>query len=193
MSRSRTHRTLGILTALCLCASLAQAGEKSSLLPILSGSDGSKVWVEVSYSGNMAKAAPVMEIPGKTIRQMATAGETGTRLLPPSAVDDGVSRPEGTDIGKWIERHKSLAVREGPEGVSLGNAFDLVGNLREAIRTKRGSREKLEAIAGTLKRETTAREPLAGPGGPGERSAINLAAESGISPAGRVHPRIEIP
>ena len=160
---------LGILTALCLCASLAQAEEKSSLLPILSGSDGSKVWVEVSYSGNMAKAAPVMEIPGKTIRQMATAGETGTRLLPPSAVDDGVSRPEGTDIGKWIERHKSLAVREGPEGVSLGNAFDLVGNLREAIRNKRGSREKLEAIANTLKRE------------------------SAISSTGRVHPRTGIP
>ncbi|HJX74540.1 MAG TPA: hypothetical protein VJ307_10345 [Candidatus Deferrimicrobiaceae bacterium] len=193
MSRRRTHRMLGILTALCLCVSLAQAEEKSSLLPIVSGSDGSRVWVEVSYTGNRAKAVPIMEIPEKTIRQMATVGETGTRLLAPPAVDDGISRPEGTDVGKFLERHKSLAVREGPEGVSLGNAFDLVGNIREAVRNNRGNREKLEAIADTLKRASAAREPLAGTSGPGIRSAINLAAESGISPTGRVRPRIEIP
>ena len=39
----KTHWMLGILTALCLRASLAQAWEKSSLLPIVSGSDGSRV------------------------------------------------------------------------------------------------------------------------------------------------------
>ena len=131
---------LGILTALCLCASLGQAEEKSSLIPIVSGSDGSRVWVEVSYTGNRAKAVPIMEIPEKTIRQMATAGETGTRLLAPPTVDDGISRPEGADVGKFLERHKSLLVREGPEGVSLGNAFDLVGNIREAARNPRCKR-----------------------------------------------------
>jgi len=184
---------LGILTVLCLCSSLAQAEEKSSRLPIVSGSDGSRVWVEVSYTGNRAKATPIMEIPEKTIRQMATVGDTGTRLLAPSAVNDGISHPEGTNVGKILERHKSLVVREGPEGVSLGNAFDLVGNIREAVRNNRGSREKLEAIADTLKRASAAKEPLAGRSGPGIQSAINLAAESGISPNGRVHPHIEIP
>ena len=171
---------LGILTAVCLCASLAQAEEKSSLLPIVSGSDGSRVFVEVSYTGNRAKAVPIMEIPEKTIRQMATVGETGTRLLAPSAVNDGISRPEGTNVGKFLDRHKSLVVREGPEGVSLGNAFDLVGNIREAI-------------ADTLKRASAAKEPLAGTSGPGIRSAINLASESVTSPTGSVRPRIEIP
>ncbi|MGZ8439796.1 MAG: hypothetical protein ACXWXD_03315 [Candidatus Deferrimicrobiaceae bacterium] len=193
MSKRRTHRMLGILTALCLCAALAQAEEKSSRFPIVSGSDGSRVWVEVSYTGNRAKAVPIMEIPEKTIRQMATVEETGTRLLAPSAVNDGISRPEGFNVGKFLKRHKSMAVREGPEGVSLGNAFDLVGNIREAARNNRGNQEKLEAIADTLKRASAAREPLAGTSGPGIRSAINLAAEPGISPNGRVRPRIEIP
>ena len=193
MSRRRTHRTLGILTVLCLCTSLAQAEEKSSLFPIVSGSDGSRVWVEVSYTGNRAKAVPVMEIPGTTTNLLATAGETGTRLLAPPAVDDGISRPEGTDVGKFLERHKSLVVREGPEGVSLGNAFDLVGNIREATRNKGGNREKLEAIAAVLEHASPAKEPLVGMSGPGIRSAINLPAEPGNSPTGRVHPRIEIP
>ena len=184
---------LGILTALCLCASLAQAEEKSSLHPIVSGSDGSRVWVEVSYTGNRAKAVPVMEIPEKTIRQVACAGETGTRLLESPAADDGISRPEGADVGKFLERHKSLLVREGPEGVSLGNAFDLMGSIREAARNHRGNREKLEAIADTLKRASAAKEPIAGTSGPGIRSAINLASESGISSTGRSRPRIEIP
>lgn len=195
MSRRKTYRTLGMLTAVCLCATLARAEEKSSLFPIVSGSDGSRVFVEVSYSGNRAKAAPIMEIPEKTTLHLATVGETGTRLLAPPPVKDGVSRPGGTDVGKFLERHKSLMVREGPEGVSLGNAFDLVGNIREAMKNKRGNREKLEETADTLKRASAAREPLAGTGGPGIRPHVHLAAESGISPTGldRVRPRLEFP
>jgi hypothetical protein len=184
---------LGLLTAVCLCASLAQAEEKSSRFPIVSGSDGSRVFVKVSYSGNGAKAAPIMEIPEETIRHMATVGETGNRLLATPDVKDGISRPEGTDIGKFLERHKSLVAREGPEGVSLGNAFDLMGDIQEAGKNKRGNREKLEAIADTLKRASAAREPLAGMGGPGIRPPIHLAADSGISPTGRVRPRIDSP
>jgi hypothetical protein len=184
---------LGILTAMCLCASLAYAEEKLSLFPIVSGSDGSRIFVEVSYNGYRAKAVPIMEISEKTICHMATVGETGTRLLAPPAVEDGISRPEGIDVGKFLERHKSLVVREGPEGVSLGNAFDLMGNIREAIRNNRGNREKREAIADTLKRSSAEREPLAETSGHGIRSSINLASESGISPTGRARPRIEFP
>jgi hypothetical protein len=184
---------LGILTAMCLCATLALAEEKLSLFPIVSGSDGSRVRVEVTYTGNRAKAVPVMQISEKTICRMAAVGETGTRLIEPPAVDYGTSRPEGTDVGKFLERHKSLLVREGPEGVSLGNAFDLVGNIREATRNKRGNREKLEGIEAPLKRAPAAKEPLAGTSGPGIRPAIHLSAESGISPSGRVRPHIEIP
>jgi hypothetical protein len=184
---------LGILTAVCLCASLVQAEEKSSLFPIVSGSDGSRIFVEISYNGNRAKAAPIMEIPEKTIRHMATVGETGNRLLAPTDVKDGISLPEGTDVGKSLERYKSLVVREGPEGVSLGNAFDLVGNIQEAIKNERGNREKLEAIADTLKRASAPREPLAGTGGHGIRSPVHIAAESGISPNGRVRPPIDFP
>jgi hypothetical protein len=193
VSRRKTYRMLGILTAACLCASLAQAEEKSSLFPIVSGSDGSRIFVEVSHDGNRAKAAPIMEIPEKTIRHMATVRETGNRLLAPTAAKDEISLPEGTDIGKSLERHKSLVVREGPEGVSLGNAFDLVGNIQEAIKNERGNREKLEAIADTLKRASAPREPLAGTGGHGIRSPIHIAAESGISPTGRVRPPIDFP
>jgi hypothetical protein len=184
---------LGMATALCLCAFLAQAGEKSSILPIVSGSDGSRIWVEVSYTGNRAKAVPIIEIPQKTIRQAATVEETGTRLFALPAADGGNPPPEGTSVGKFLERQKSLAVREGPEGVSLGNAFDLVGDIQEAIRDKRGGGEKLEAIASTLKRASAGREPLAGAVGPETRSAIPLSAEAGTSPTSRVRSRIEIP
>jgi hypothetical protein len=184
---------LGMMTALCLCASPAQAGEKSSLLPIVSGRDGSRVWVEISYTGNRAKAVPFIEIPEKTCRQAATIEETGTRLLALPAADGDNPPPEGIDVGKFLERQKSLAVREGPEGVSLGNAFDLVGDIQEAIRDKRGGREKLEAIASTLKRASAEREPVAGEGGPETRSAIHLPAESGSSPANHVRSRIELP
>jgi hypothetical protein len=189
----RTYRMLGILTAMSLCASLVHAEEKWSLFPIVSGSDGSRVFVEVSYTGYKAKAVPIMQISEKTTCHMADVGETGTRLIASPALEDGISLPEGNGVGKFLERHKSLLVREGPEGVSLGNAFDLMGNIREAIRKNRGNREKREAVADTRKRSSAEREPLAGTSGPGIRSSIHLASESGISPIERGRPRIEFP
>jgi hypothetical protein len=75
VSKISAHRMLDILTSLCLCASLAQVGEESSLLQIGSGSDGSRVCGEVSYIGSRAKAAPIspiMETSEKAIRQVAT-------------------------------------------------------------------------------------------------------------------------
>ena len=56
-----------------------------------------------------------------------------------------------SDIGDIVKRHKSLVIREDPEGVSLGNALDLVGGIREALEKGRRKEEKLQGISRVLK------------------------------------------
>jgi hypothetical protein len=147
--------------------------------------------VEVSHSGNRAKAVPYIEIPGETVRQVATVGEAGNGLLAPPPVGEEKERKGRIDVGDFLERHKSLVVREGPEGVSLGNAFDLVGNIRDAMKKGRGNREKLEAIVSTVKRGPAGGEPVPGMAEPGERSVASVSGESGLPSAGRVRSRLE--
>lgn len=119
-------RMVRIATILCLSATLAPAEDNPAPIPIFSGDDGSRAWVEVSRSGNRTKAVPVLEISGKTVRKMTAGDDTGRGLLTPPAKDGGKAVKKRADIGNIVERHKSLVIREGPEGVSLGNAFDLL-------------------------------------------------------------------
>ncbi len=133
----------------------------SGHVPIFSGDDGNRAWVEVSRSGNRMKAVPVLEISGKTVRKMTAGDDTGRGLLTPPARDGGRAVKMRADIGDIAERHKSLVIREGPEGVSLGNAFDLVGEIREALKTGRRKEEKLQGIFRALKHVPDAKKPVA--------------------------------
>jgi len=191
LARRGVRRRFGIATVLFLCTALAQAGEEPSQIPFFAGSDGSRAWVEVSHSGNRAKAVPYLEIPGETVRKVATVGEAGNGLLAPPPVGEEKERKGRIDVGDFLERHKSLVVREGPEGVSLGNAFDLVGNIRDAKRKGQGNRERLEAIVSTVKRGSAGGEPDPGMAESGERSVASVSGESGLPSADRVRSRLE--
>jgi len=191
LARRGVRRRFGIATVLFLCTALAQAGEEPSQIPLFAGSDGSRAWVEVSHSGNRAKAVPYLEIPGETVRKVATVGEAGNGLLAPPPVGEEKERKGRIDVGDFLERHKSLVVREGPEGVSLGNAFDLVGNIRDAMKKGQGNREKLEAIVSTVKRGSAGGEPDPGMAESGERSVASVSGESGLPSADRVRSRLE--
>lgn len=165
--RSFCHKAL-VAAILALPAALALAGDRPTLIPIFSGNDGSRVCIEISQSGERAKAVPILEIPGETVRRMSTADETGPGLLAPPA---GVKGEEGkgqVDVGKFLTRHQSLLVREGPEGVSLGNGFDLLGDIQEALRKRRRAREKPEGFVSTRKNATGDREPVSGLAEPAE-------------------------
>ena len=138
--RSGCHMVL-FAAMLVLPAALSQADDGPTLIPIFSGNDGSKVRIEVSHSGERAKAVPVLEIPGKTVRQLSTADEIGSGLLAPPAEVEGKESKEQVDVGNFLKRHQSLLVREDPEGVSLGNGFDLMGDIQDALEKRKRSRK----------------------------------------------------
>jgi hypothetical protein len=158
-------RIARIATILCLSATLAQAEDMPGPIPIFSVDDGSRAWVEVSRSGDRAKAVPVLEISGKTARKMTAGEDTGRELLTPADGDGEGAVKMRVDGGDIVKRHRSLVVREGPEGVSLGNALDLVGEIREALKKGRRNEEKLQGISRALKHVPDAKRPAAGPAG----------------------------
>jgi hypothetical protein len=160
----------------------------SGPVPIFSGDDGSRAWVEVSRSGNRAKAVPFVEIPGKTVRKMTAGDDTGRGLLTPPAKGGGRAVKMRADIGDIVERHKSLVIREGPEGVSLGNAFDLMGEIREALKKGRRKEEKLQGIFRALKNVPDAKKPVAGPANAAARPVTYRPEDSGFSASGSVRP-----
>ncbi|MGB7971657.1 MAG: hypothetical protein WCF31_06790, partial [Candidatus Deferrimicrobiaceae bacterium] len=96
-------RIVRIATILCLSATLAQAEDLSGPVPIFSGNDGSRAWVEVSRSGNREKAVPVLEISGKTVRKMTAGGDTGRGLLTPPAKDGKKAVKMRADFGDIVE------------------------------------------------------------------------------------------
>ena len=151
-----------IATILCLSATLGQAEDRPAPIPIFSGDDGSRAWVEVSRSGNRTKAVPVLEISGETVRKMTAGDESGRELLTPPARDGRGAVKKRTDIGDIVKRYKSLLIREDPEGVSLGNALDLMGEIQEALNTGRGNNEKREGILRALQHVPGEKEPVAG-------------------------------
>lgn len=176
-------RMVRIATILCLVATLGQAEDRPAPIPIFSGDDGSRAWVEVSRSGNRTKVVPFLEISGKTVRKM-TAGDdddTGRGLLTPPAKDEGKAVKMRTDIGEIVKRHRSLLIREGPEGVSLGNALDLMGEIQEALNTGRGTQEKRGDIFRALMRLPGEKEPVAGSADAAARPVTNLPEDSGLS------------
>ncbi|MDH3237679.1 MAG: hypothetical protein OEM47_03990 [Deltaproteobacteria bacterium] len=174
-------RMVRIATILCLFATLGQADDRPAPTPIFSGDDGSRAWVEVSRSGNRTKAVPVLEISGKTVRKMTAGDDTERGLLTPPAKDGGGAVKMRTDIGDIVERHKSLVIREGPEGVSLGNALDLMGEIQEALNTGRGNQEKREGIFRALMHVPGEKEPVAGSADAAARQVMNLPEDSGLS------------
>lgn len=151
-----------IATILCLSATLGQAEDRPAPIPIFSDDDGSKAWVEVSRSGNGTKAVPVLEISGKTVRKMTAGDDTKRGALTPPAKNGGRAVKMRADMGDIVEWHKSLVIREGPEGVSLGNAFDLMGEIQWELNKDRGNQEKLEGIFRALKHVPGEKEPVAG-------------------------------
>ena len=165
--RSGCHMVL-IAAILVLPAALAQGDDEPTLIPILSDSDGHRACIEVSRSGEREKAVPVLEIPGKTVRQLSTADETGSGLLAPPAGVEGEDGKKQVNVGKFLTRHRSLLVREGPEGVSLGNAFDLVGDIQDALEKKRRTREKSGGSVTTRKGAPGDGEPVSGLADPAE-------------------------
>lgn len=179
--RSSCHMVL-VAAILVLPAVLAQAGERATLIPVFSGSDGSRACIEVSHSGERAKAVPVLEIPGETVRRMSTADETETGLLAPPAGVEGEEGKRQVDAGKFLTRHRSLLVREGPEGVSLGNGFDLLGDIQDALRKRRRARQKPEGFVSTGKSTTGDREPVSG--------LAEHAETSGTAPPGDFRSRL---
>lgn len=123
-----------------LPAALARAGDSPTLIPLYSGSDGSSASIEVSRSGKRATAIPVLEIPGVAARKTTGGGESGAGTIAPSTGVGGEKGNERIDADGFLKRHRSLLVREGPEGVSLGNGFDLLGDIQEALHNRKNKR-----------------------------------------------------
>jgi len=153
----------------------------SGPVPIYSSDDGSRAWVEVSRSGNRAKAVPVLEISGKTVRKMSADGDTGRGSLTPPAKDGKRAVKMRADIGDIAERHKSLLIREGPDGVSLGNAFDLMGEIREALKKGRRKEEKVQGVFRALKNVPGTKKPGAGSAGTAARPVSYRPEGAGFS------------
>jgi len=188
LTGSPALRIVRIATILCLSATLAQAEDLSGPVPIFSGDDGSRAWVEVSRSGNRAKAVPVIEISGKTVRKMTAGDDTGRGLLTPPAKDGKRAVKMRADFGDIVERHKSLVIREGPDGVSLGNAFDLMGEIREALKKGHRKEEKVQGVFRALKHVPGTKNPGAGSAGTAARPVTSLPEDSGFSVSAGARP-----
>lgn len=187
MTGSPALQIVRIATILCLSATLAQAEEMSGPVPIFSGDDG-RAWVEVSRSGNRAKAVPVLEISGKTVRKMTADDDTEAGLLIPPAKDGKKTGKVHAGIGDIAERHKSLVIREGPDGVSLGNAFDLMGEIQDALKKGRGKEEKVQGVFRALKQVPDTKKPVTGSEGTAAGPVTSRPEESGFSASGGVSP-----
>ncbi len=187
MTGSPALRIVRIATILCLSATLAQAEEMSGPVPIFSGDDG-RAWVEISRSGNRAKAVPFLEISGKTVRKMTAGDDTEPGLLTPPAKDGKRDVKVRADIGDIVKRHKSLVIREGPDGVSLGNAFDLMGEIQEALKKGRGKEEKVQGVFRALENVPDMKKPVAGSAGIAAGPVPSRPAESGFSASDGVRP-----
>jgi len=159
----------------------------SGPVPIFSGDDG-RAWVEISRSGNRAKAVPFLEISGKTVRNMTSGDDTESGLLTPPAKDGKRAVKMRADIGDIVKRHKSLVIRESPDGVSLGNAFDLMGEIQEALKNGRGKEEKVQGVFRALRQVPDTKKPVAGLAGTAAGSVPSCPAESGLSASDGVRP-----
>lgn len=107
--------------------------------------------MEVSRSGNRSTAVPFLAVSEEIVRKADTVGKTGNRLLEASAGERGKKVEKRARIEDILKQHRSLVVRHGPEGLSFGGAFTLVGDVRDGVKEGRNSREKLEAVVEAVK------------------------------------------
>lgn len=192
-SVNRGARFLVVVTALCLCSALAIAEEQPDHIPILSTSDGSRIWVEVTHSGNRSTAVPFFAVSEEIVRKAETAGKTGNRLLEAPAEDGGKKVKRRARIEDILKQHRSLVVRHGPEGLSFGGGFALIGDVRDGVKEGRNSREKLEAVVEAVKdaqarqasiQETAEAEKRSDPGSSGT-SRLSQTGQARFHPVSR--------
>lgn len=168
---------------LCIPAAIARAGDGT--IPVLSASDGSRAWVEISGSGNRKTARPALAVPGETVRRMTPADGNGrAQVVPPRGGKAG----EGNDprnVEDLLRRHKSRLVRETPDGISLGGALGLAGEVREALRKGKDDEEKLDAVVRILN-DTVERDSLSEDHEPEESIASSVPAKPAVSSTGSV-------
>ncbi len=174
--KSVCHMVL-VAAILVLPAPLAQADDRPSLIPIFSGSDGSRGFIEVSHSGNRTKAVPVFEVTGETVPRLSTADEMESGLLALPAGVEGKESKGQVDVGKFLTRHQSLLIREGPEGVSLGNGFDLLGDIQDALEKRKSTRDKPDGLVSTRMSATGDRKPVSGLTDPAENHGTTHPGE----------------
>ena len=160
----------GVATILSLSFSPALSGETPVRVPVFTSGDGSRGWVEISESGGRDKAVPMIEISGETARRAANAGETGQGMLAPRGGNGEKEPGKRQDVGEFLNRNRSLVFQESAEGVSLGNALDLLGKIQGAVSRKRGVRSNRGNPRGVAARS-------------GETSAPETPGPSGLSPA----------
>jgi hypothetical protein len=166
------YGAVGIATALFLLTSIVQAGDiPAAPIPVFTGNDGSKGWVEITHSGNRTNAVPVLAIPRKSIRRIKISGEAVGGSAAAIAEGDDNAGDEKADIGNLLKQQTSRMVREGPEGVSFGGAFNLVGDIRDAWEKGTSSKEKRDAVVRVLKHVPVEGEPVAANGDHGGRTA----------------------
>lgn len=182
MPMRSSSRALLFAAILVLPAALSSAGDEPTFLPLFSGADGSSARIKISRSGERSKAVPVFEISDAAVPQVSgTDGLRSGRPDGPPAGTEGEEGEERTDADGTDTHLRSLFIREGPEGVSLGNAFDLVGDVQEAVKKFRNRRPP-EGLAASGKNDDAGRLPL-----PGKRG---LAENRGTNHAGDIRSRI---
>jgi hypothetical protein len=169
------YRMIGIATVMFLRTSIVQAGDAPAPLPVFTGRDGSRGWVEITHFGNRTKA--VLSIPLESVRRMKTSGDiTGGVEAPPGESEEKEGGERG-DIGNLLKQQASRMVQEGPEGISFGGAFDLLGDIQDALEKGKSGREKRDAVVRALKHVPMEGEPVTEDADHGDRPVGNLSGK----------------
>lgn len=177
-----SSRVLLFAAVLVLPAAPAVAGDEPTCIPLFSAADGSSARIEISRAGERSKAVPVLEFPDVAVPQDSRKDGMGSgRPDGPSAGTDGEEGKERAVAGGYGAHLRSLFVREEPEGVSLGNAFDLVGDIQEAVRKMR-NRGAPEGFASSGNDDDADRLPVSAKG--------NLAENRGADDPGDLRCRV---
>lgn len=178
-----SSRVLLFAAVLVLPSALASAGDEPTCIPLFSWADGSSAHIEISRAGERSKAVPVLEIPDVAVPHgSGTDRIRSGRPEGPSAGTDGEEGKERAVAGGYDGHLRSLFVREGPEGVSLGNAFDLVGDVQEAVKKFR-NRRTTEGFASSGNDDDADRPPVSAKG--------NLAENRGANDPGDLRCRVQ--
>jgi hypothetical protein len=168
---------IGIATVMFLQNSIVQAGDAPASLPVFTGRDGSRGWVEITHSGNRTKAVPFLAIPRESVRRMKTSGEIAGGLEAPPGEREETEGGERGDIGNLLKQQASRMVQKGPEGISFGGAFDLLGDIQDALEKGKSGMEKRDAVVRALKHVPMEGEPFTEDADHGDRPVGNLSGK----------------